>query len=138
MQMYCNDFCIPVQVRYKETLATVGALGRLAAGSVVPVLTELVEKRISRLHGQINRLVGQGNRDIDRALSNLYDDLHWLLLIAGNVLTLGIDTQTPKGLLFIFVNIFLFIEVHKSGKSLFLIWIRGSTAKSMNIKMHTF
>ena len=96
MQMYCNDFSIPVQVRYKETLATVGALGRLAAGSVVPVLTELVEKRISRLHGQINRLVGQGNRDIDRALSNLYDDLHWLLLIGGNVLTLGIDTSSHK------------------------------------------
>ena len=133
--MYCNDPCIPVQVRYKETLATVGALGRLAAGSVVPVLTELVEKRISRLHGQINRLVGQGNRDIDRALSNLYDDLHWLLLIAGNVLTLGIDTS-PKGLLFIFVSIFLSNEVHKSGTS--LIWIRGSTSKSMNIKIHTF
>ena len=96
MQMYCNGPCIPVQVRYKETLATVGALGRLAAGSVVPVLTELVEKRISRLHGQINRLVGQGNRDIDRALSNLYDDLHWLLLIAGNVLTLGIYTSSHK------------------------------------------
>jgi len=83
----------PDRVRYKETLATVGALGRLAAGSVVPVLTELVEKRISRLHGQINRLVGQGNRDIDRALSNLYDDLHWLLLIAGNVLTLDTDGE---------------------------------------------
>ena len=81
------------RVRYKETLATIGALGRLAAGHVVPLLTDLLEGRIARLHGQINRLVNQGSRDIDRALSNLYDDLHWILLVAGNVLTLDTDGE---------------------------------------------
>ena len=71
------------RVKYKETLATVGALGRLAPGHSLPILTELMEKRISRLHGQIHRLVSHGDKGMDKVLSSLYDDLYWILLIAG-------------------------------------------------------
>ncbi len=71
--------------RYKDTLATIGALGREAPGHSLGVLTQLLEGRLSRLHGQIQRLITQGNRSIDKVLGDLYEDLHWLILVAGNI-----------------------------------------------------
>jgi len=79
--------------RFKDTLATVGALGREAPSHSLNVLVQLLEGRLSRLHGQIQRLISQGQRAIDKMLSDLYEDLHWLLLIAGNVLTLDTDGE---------------------------------------------
>ena len=35
----------------------------------------------------------QNNKFIDGVLSDLYEDIHWLLLIAGNVLTLDTDGE---------------------------------------------
>ena len=35
----------------------------------------------------------QNNKLIDSVLSDLYEDIHWLLLIAGNVLTLDTDGE---------------------------------------------
>ena len=69
--------------RYKETLATIGALGREAPAHSLPILSKLIENRLSRLHGQIQRLISQGEKFIDKVLSDLYEDIHWLLLIAG-------------------------------------------------------
>ena len=82
------------RVRYKETLATIGALGREAPAHSIPILSQLLEARVSRLHGQIQRQIQQGSRTIDRALSSLYEDIHWILLIVGNVLTLDTDGET--------------------------------------------
>ena len=53
-----------------------------------------MEGRLSRLHGQIQRLVQQGCKEIDKVLGDLYEDIHWLLLISGNVLTLDTDGET--------------------------------------------
>ena len=33
--------------------------------------------------GQMQRLISTGNRDIDKVLSDLYEDIHWLLLVTG-------------------------------------------------------
>ena len=79
--------------RYKDTLATVGALGREAPEHSLGVLVQLLEGRLSRLHGQIQRLITQGSRCIDKVLGDLYEDLHWLVLIAGNVITLDTDGE---------------------------------------------
>ena len=73
--------------KFKETLATIGALGREAPGHSLNVLCQLLDGRLSRLHGHIQRLIGQGNRDIDKALGDLYEDLHWILLVAGKALS---------------------------------------------------
>ena len=81
------------RIRYKETLATIGALGREAPIHSVPILSQLLESRISRIQGQIQRQIQQGNNILDRALSSLYDDLHWILLVVGNVLTLDTDGE---------------------------------------------
>ena len=60
----------------------------------IPLLCQLLEGRLSRLHGQIQRLVQQGSMEIDKVLGDLYEDIHWLLLISGNVLTLDTDGET--------------------------------------------
>lgn len=41
-----------------------------------------------RLHGQMQRIISSGGSGIDRVLGVLYEDIHWILLIAGNILTL--------------------------------------------------
>ena len=60
----------------------------------VPLLCQLLESRLSRLHGQIQRLVQHGSMEIDKVLGDLYEDIHWILLISGNVLTLDTDGET--------------------------------------------
>jgi hypothetical protein len=41
-----------------------------------------------RLHGQMQRIISQGGSSIDIVLGDLYEDIHWILLISGNILTL--------------------------------------------------
>jgi len=79
--------------RYKDTLATIGALGREAPSHSLNVVVQLLEGRLSRLHGQIQRLISQGSAVIDKVLSDLYEDLHWLLLVSGNIITLDTDGE---------------------------------------------
>ena len=82
------------RVRYKDTLSVVGALGRECLDQSLPILFNLLEGRISRLHGQIQRIAAQGGREIDPVLGDLFEDVHWIVLIAGNVLSLDVDGET--------------------------------------------
>jgi len=82
------------RVRYKDTLSTVGALGRECLDSSLPALISLLESRITRLHAHIQRISSQGGTEVDEVLSDLFEDVHWILLIAGNVLSLDVDGET--------------------------------------------
>ena len=82
------------RVRYKDTLSVIGALGRECLDQSVPILISLLEGRIGRLHGQIQRIASQGYREIDTLLGDLFEDVHWVVLIAGNVLSLDVDGET--------------------------------------------
>lgn len=73
----------PDRQKFKDTLATIGALAREAPDHSFQTLCQLFDSRLSRLHGQIQRLISQGSREIDKPLGDLYEDLHWLLLVAG-------------------------------------------------------
>lgn len=82
------------RVKYKDTLSTVGALGRECLDYSLPALITLLEGRITRLHGQIQRISSQGGTEVDEVLSDLFEDVHWILLVAGNVLSLDVDGET--------------------------------------------
>ena len=82
------------RAKYKDTLSTVGALGRECLTYSLPALITLLESRITRLHGQIQRISSQGGTEVDAVLSDLFEDVHWILLIAGNVLSLDVDGET--------------------------------------------
>ena len=68
-------------------------MGREAPAHSLGIMAQLLEGRLSRLHGQMQRLISQGNRDIDKVLSDLYEDIHWILLVTGNVITLDTDGE---------------------------------------------
>ncbi|XP_066276643.1 exportin-4-like [Branchiostoma lanceolatum] len=70
--------------RYSAQLCHVGMLGRTVPAQAISQLTGLLCERISQLQLELKDSAGtqaQMNR-----LYRLYDDLHWLLLIAGHLL----------------------------------------------------
>lgn len=74
------------RTKYKDALAIIGALGREIPGHSLNVLSQLLDSRLSRLHGQLQRLITNLSRNIDKVLADLYEDIHWLLLITGEYL----------------------------------------------------
>jgi len=82
------------RVKYKDTLSTVGALGRMCLDYSLPALISLLENRITRLHSHIQRISSQGGTEVDDVLSDLFEDVHWILLISGNVLSQDVEGET--------------------------------------------
>jgi len=89
-----EEGCEADRLRYRDTLSTVGALARECLPLSLPTLISLLEGRTARLHGQIQRLASQGGREMDQVLSDLFEDVHWILLVAGNLLALDVDGET--------------------------------------------
>ncbi|XP_063862647.1 exportin-4-like [Scylla paramamosain] len=83
------------RVAFKEQLVLIGLCGRQAPEYSVPLLTQLLEDRISRMRAQLthihtNNLTIAQNTQLDQ----LYEDIHWLLLIAGHVTTMDNEGET--------------------------------------------
>ncbi|CAB4058836.1 unnamed protein product [Lepeophtheirus salmonis] len=58
------------RVKFKDILCTIGQLGRKVPEHSLPLLSQLFEDRLSRLHGQIQRKASQGNGTIDKVLGS--------------------------------------------------------------------
>uniref|UniRef100_A0A8D1NZ73 Exportin-4 n=1 Tax=Sus scrofa TaxID=9823 RepID=A0A8D1NZ73_PIG len=87
--------------QFSDQLASVGMLGRIAAEHCVPLLTSLLEERVTRLHGQLQRqqqqlLAAPASRSVDsKTLDDLYEDIHWLILVTGYLLADDTQGETP-------------------------------------------
>ncbi|OXU22639.1 hypothetical protein TSAR_013645 [Trichomalopsis sarcophagae] len=84
--------------KFKEQLQTIGHFGRQVLNHTLPLLSRLLEDRTNKLKEQLNRLVGQPdslNISGLTSVESLYEDLHWLVLIAGHVLCMESDGETP-------------------------------------------
>ncbi|XP_036152455.1 exportin-4 isoform X1 [Myotis myotis] len=87
--------------QFSDQLASVGMLGRVAAEHCIPLLTSLLEERVTRLHGQLQRhqqqlLASPGSSTIDsKILDELYEDIHWLILVTGYLLADDTQGETP-------------------------------------------
>ncbi|MGH0171261.1 UNVERIFIED_CONTAM: hypothetical protein FKN15_060851 [Acipenser sinensis] len=72
---------------FSDQLASIGMLGRIAADHCIPLLTSLLEDRVTRLHGQLQRhqqhlLASPGSGSVEnKVLDDLYEDIHWLILV---------------------------------------------------------
>uniref|UniRef100_A0A3Q3JYA9 Exportin-4 n=1 Tax=Monopterus albus TaxID=43700 RepID=A0A3Q3JYA9_MONAL len=83
---------------FSDQLSSVGMLGRVAADHCVPLLTSLLEDRVTRLHGQLQRtqqhlMASSDPGSVDRkVLDDLYEDIHWLILVSGYLLA-----DDPRG-----------------------------------------
>ncbi|CAI9544423.1 unnamed protein product [Staurois parvus] len=86
---------------FSDQLASVGMLGRIAADHCIPLLTSLLEDRVTRLHGQLQRhqqqlLASPGSGSADnKVLDDLYEDIHWLILVTGYLLADDAQGETP-------------------------------------------
>uniref|UniRef100_A0A8C9WSW8 Exportin-4 n=1 Tax=Scleropages formosus TaxID=113540 RepID=A0A8C9WSW8_SCLFO len=86
---------------FSDQLASIGMLGRIAADHCIPLLTSLLEDRVTRLHGQLQRhqqhlLAESGPESLDRkVLDDLYEDIHWLILVTGYLLADDPQGETP-------------------------------------------
>ncbi|XP_065487667.1 exportin-4 isoform X2 [Caloenas nicobarica] len=87
--------------QFCDQLASVGMLGRIAAEHCIPLLTSLLEDRVTRLHGQLQRhqqqlLASPASGTIDnKVLDDLYEDIHWLILVTGYLLANDTQGETP-------------------------------------------
>ncbi|KAJ4933592.1 hypothetical protein JOQ06_030418 [Pogonophryne albipinna] len=84
-----------------DQLSSIGMLGRVAADHCIPLLTNLLEDRVTRLHGQLQRtqqhlMATSDPESMDRkVLDDLYEDIHWLILVSGYVLADDCQGETP-------------------------------------------
>ena len=76
------------KTKFKDQLQSIGALGRQVLEHSLPLLCKLLEERTSRFHGLLQRMSQQATHISDsNILNNLSEDIHWLILIAGNRLS---------------------------------------------------
>ncbi|CAG2254595.1 unnamed protein product [Mytilus edulis] len=73
--------------RFGDVLCCIGTLARMVPYHSIPLLSKILEDRISRLHGQLQRLqqfAAEGHDvSMDTSyLTVLYEDLHWIILVA--------------------------------------------------------
>ncbi|KAM4608329.1 LOW QUALITY PROTEIN: exportin-4 [Polymixia lowei] len=86
---------------FSDQLASIGMLGRVAADHCIPLLTSLLEDRVTRLHGQLQRtqqhlMASSDPGSVDRkVLDDLYEDIHWLILVSGYLLADDPQGETP-------------------------------------------
>ncbi|KAJ8372294.1 hypothetical protein AAFF_G00290800 [Aldrovandia affinis] len=86
---------------FSDQLASIGMLGRIAADHSITLLTSLLEDRVTRLHGQLQRhqqqvLACPGPESMGRkVLDDLYEDIHWLILVTGYLLADDPQSETP-------------------------------------------
>ncbi|XP_014871114.1 exportin-4 [Poecilia latipinna] len=86
---------------FSDQLSSIGTLGRVAADHCIPLLTSLLEDRVNRLHGQLQRtqqhlMASTDLGSVDRkVLDDLYEDIHWLILVSGYLLADDPQGETP-------------------------------------------
>lgn len=84
------------RIRFKDQLQTIGMFGRIIPEYCLPVLFKLLEVRIEklRLHFQTMQMQAM-TISASNTLDELFEDLHWIILIAGHVLCMDSDGETP-------------------------------------------
>lgn len=82
--------------RFKEQLIIIGYFGREILSHSLPLLSKLLEDRTRSLGTQLHMLHSTKTMDAcsSKTLVNLFEDIHWILLIAGHVLALEADGES--------------------------------------------
>lgn len=78
---------------YTSKFFILGLFGRQVPHHSLPLLAQLIEDRISKLRENLNMLVGQTESLKNNCMIKLYEDIHWLVLIIGNILCMESDGE---------------------------------------------
>lgn len=70
--------------KFREQLKTIGLLGMQVPGYTVPLLARLLEQRTQQLQNHLQRIYTQSLNNNTAVMDHVFEDLHWLILIAGN------------------------------------------------------
>ncbi|XP_069695986.1 exportin-4-like isoform X2 [Periplaneta americana] len=83
------------RTKFKDQLQTIGSFGRQVPAHSLPLLAKLLENRTNRLQGQLQRIHSQCMNISDTNILNcLFEDIHWLVLIAGHVISMDSEGET--------------------------------------------
>uniref|UniRef100_A0A224Z5B7 Exportin-4 n=1 Tax=Rhipicephalus zambeziensis TaxID=60191 RepID=A0A224Z5B7_9ACAR len=82
------------RVRYRDQLSVVGMLGRHVLPHSLPLLCRVMEDRTQRLQ-ELLQGQPQAGTPMTAAHKELLEDLHWIVLITGHLLTTVCDGETP-------------------------------------------
>uniref|UniRef100_A0A182N2V3 Exportin-4 n=1 Tax=Anopheles dirus TaxID=7168 RepID=A0A182N2V3_9DIPT len=83
--------------RFKEQLTIMGFFGRQILQHALGLLAKLLEDRTRKLGTHLHMLHASKSLSISDGmnLENLFEDIHWLLLISGHVMALESVGETP-------------------------------------------
>lgn len=82
------------RLRYRDQLCVVGMLGRHVLPHSLPLLCRVMEDRTQRLQ-ELLQGQPQAGTPMTAAHKELLEDLHWIVLITGHLLTTVCDGETP-------------------------------------------
>ncbi|KAG8194645.1 hypothetical protein JTE90_003118 [Oedothorax gibbosus] len=83
------------RVKFRDQLSSIGMFGRIIPDHSIPILVRLLEDRITRLHHQLQRILQlAGTANDTSILDSLNEDIHWLVMISGHVLTSVCEGET--------------------------------------------
>lgn len=90
--------------RFTEQLIIIGYFGREILSHSLPLLCKLLEDRTRSLGRQLHVAHSTKSMEIlsSKAMEDLYDDIHWILLVAGHVLameSIGESATIPSEIL---------------------------------------
>ena len=82
--------------RFKEQLIIVGYFGREILEHSLPLLSKILEDRIRNLGGTLAMLHSSNGTSLQnfKVLDEIFEDLHWLLMIAGHILALEAEGES--------------------------------------------
>lgn len=83
--------------RFEEQLILMGVIGREDPAHSLMTLCRCIEERTQRLQNQLQRIYAAQNLDSENSkqLETLYEDIHWLILISGHVLSIKSVSEEP-------------------------------------------
>ncbi|GFR98351.1 exportin-4 [Elysia marginata] len=90
--------------RYKfaDQLCCIGALGRLIPQHSLPLLSKVLQERVAQMSSQLQsfqqrrELVSSHEATMDMSSFHaLHEDIHWIVLVAGNLLADSAEGETP-------------------------------------------
>ncbi|XP_022913181.1 exportin-4-like [Onthophagus taurus] len=84
------------RIKFKDQLQSVGMLGRLVLDHSLPLLYQLLESRITKLGLHLQTMQSRPMTINESTnLDDLFEDIHWIILISGHVLCMESEGETP-------------------------------------------
>nr|XP_008197805.1 PREDICTED: exportin-4 isoform X2 [Tribolium castaneum] len=84
------------RISFKDQLQTIGMFGRIVPGHALPIIYKLLEVNTEKLKISLQLMESRAmNMNESSNLDNLFEDIHWVILIAGHILCMDSDGETP-------------------------------------------